>query len=300
MIENLIRKKIRNLFISTKIKVSTFLQGHRRSVFLGPGTEYADLREYVPGDDLKRVDWRASARRPGNLIVREYEVEKNINVMVLIDVSQSMLLGEGEPRISMAVKAAAALGYATINNRDFFGVGLYSSDVNLFLPPRGGRKHLFTALSKMVNVVPSGVTNLGEAVKEVASKLKRRGIIIVITDLHDKFEETLKGFRAAIAHGHDIQVIHITDPLEYVFPGKIGKVKFFDPQTNQPVVVDLSDPLERGVFYLALTEEIEKMKDFVKKLRALKIRVIEATTKDVIDQVLLAYYNSKRRGRGAK
>ncbi len=300
MLDNLLRKKIRNLFIDTRIKVSTFLQGHRRSVFLGPGTEYADLREYVPGDDLKRVDWRASARRPGNLIVREYEVEKNINIMVLIDASQSMLLGEGETRISMAVKAAAALGYSAISNRDFFGVALYSSDVHLYLPPRGGRRHLFTALSKMVNVVPSGTTNLGEAVKDVAAKMKRRGIIIVITDLHDKFEETIKGFRAAIAHGHDIQVIHITDPLEYVFLGKVGKVKFFDPKTNTPIVIDLANPLERGLYYLALTEEIEKMRDFVKKLRGLKIRVIEATTKDVIDRVLLAYYNSKRRGRGAR
>ncbi len=300
MLEPLLRRKLRNLFIQSRIKVTTFLQGHRRSVFLGPGTEYADLREYVPGDDLRRVDWRATARRPGNLIVREYEVERNVNVFVAIDTSQSMLLGEGSPRIRSAILAAAALGQATIGSRDFFGIGLFSSDIDLFLPPRGGRRHLYSALSKAIGVIPSGTTTLGSSIREVAGKLKRRSIIIVITDLHDNFEETIKGFRAAVSRGHDIHVIHISDPLEYVFPGRLGKVKIFDPSQKDPVVIDLSDPIERGIYYEALIQEIENMRNFVKTLRSLRIRVVEASTKDVVDQILLTYYSAKRRGKGSR
>ncbi len=289
----LMAKQVKDLAIIAKQKVATFLAGTRKSKFRGDGTDFADLREYIPGDDLRKVDWKATAKYQNKLVVKEYEQERNANVVILLDSSASMLLGKKEPRIKAAVEAIASLTHATIMNKDFIGFGAFSDKLAQFIPPKGGKSHEYFIFHKLLTLTPIGETNIGEALKEVSTTLKRQALILVITDLHDKLNETFRGFRIAKALNHEVQLLQISDYGEFVLPDNMGNVKFTNPKTKQPVTIDLSDPLARGLYDFAIFKKVQEIEAFKRKLRGLKIRVVETHTEDITQQVLLAYYSSK-------
>ncbi|MCE7738762.1 MAG: DUF58 domain-containing protein [Candidatus Heimdallarchaeota archaeon] len=289
-------KKLRRLEILAKEKTTSFLQGHRQSIFRGPGTEYADLREYIEGDDLRFVDWNASSRVPFKLIVRDYEQERNTNVILMLDTSYSMLLGEPNPRIKMAVEAIATLAYTVMNNRDNFGWVSFSEKIHKCIPARGGKTHLYHIFNEMLRIAPFGSTNIGETVKEIALAQKRRSIIIVLTDLHGNLEEAMDGFKVANVKHHDFKLFHIHDPEEFLFPKNPRQVKYQDPETGEIKIVNFSNLLERGKFMYELGLEIRKINEFKRKVRGLNIEVIDAPTTVLTEKLLLAYFGSKRRG----
>ncbi|MHA2249519.1 MAG: DUF58 domain-containing protein [Candidatus Kariarchaeaceae archaeon] len=292
----LLSKRIEGLSIIAREKVASFLSGNRRSLFLGHGTEFADLREYQTGDELRYIDWRASAKRFNTLIVRDFEVERNANVVLLVDASASMMLGRKEPRMKGAILSIASLAHAVIHNKDFFGFGAFSNSVSQFLHPRGGKSHEYYIYKQLLNLVPEGTTDIGEALIKVSTSLKRRSIIIVLTDLHDDTEGMIKGFRIARGFKHDVQVLQISDYGEYALPEKIGKIKFSHPDTNAPVVADFSDPIVSGIYSYEINKKLQEINNFKRKLRGLKIRVVETYSEDLTEKMLLAYFGSKQRG----
>ncbi len=290
----LLSKRIEGLSIIAKQKVASFLSGNRRSLFLGNGTEFADLREYQSGDDLRHIDWRASAKRHNSLIVREFEVERNANVVLLADVSASMMLGKKEPRMKAAIISIASLAHAAIQNKDFFGFGAFSDELSIFMPPRGGKAHEFYVYKQLLNIIPEGTTDLGNALIKISTSLKRRSIIIVITDLHDDNENLTKGFRIAKGFKHDLQVLQITDYGEFNFPGQIGKIKFPHPETKDQTVADFSDPIVSGIYSYEINKKINEIKSFKRRLRGLEIRVVETHSEDLTEKILLAYFGLKQ------
>ncbi len=289
-------KKLKRLEIISKERSTSFLQGHRRSIFRGPGTEYADLREYTEGDDLRFVDWNASSRVPFKLIVRDYEQERNTNVILMMDTSYSMLLGEPTPRIRIAVEAIATLAYTVMNNRDNFGWVSFSDKIHKYVPPRGGKTHLYHVFNEMLKIAPLGRTNIGHAIREIALAQKRRSIIIILTDLHCDLEGAMDGFKVANAKKHEIKLMHIHDPEEFLFPKQPRQVKFQDPETGEIMVVNFSNLLERGKFMFELGLQIKEINEFKRNIRGLNIDVIDAPTTVLIEKLLLAYFGSKRRG----
>ncbi|MDH5403836.1 MAG: DUF58 domain-containing protein [Candidatus Heimdallarchaeota archaeon] len=292
----LIRKRVEGLSLIAREKVSSFLSGNRRSLFLGHGSEFADLREYVYGDDLRHIDWRATSKRHDKLIVRDFEVERNTNVIFLLDSSASMLLGRKQPRIKQAVIAVASLANAVISNKDNFGFGAFSDSVGKYFAPKGGKSHEFHIYRTLLNLVPEGKTKLGEAITKVAMSLNRRSIIIVVSDLHDNQEEMIKGFKIAKGFHHEVQVIQMTDFREYNFPNKVGKIKFIHPESNDTVVADFTNPIVEGRYHYEMNKKIEELNKFKRKLRGLKISVIESYTEQLIEKVLLSYFKAKQRG----
>ncbi len=291
----LLAKQVKGLSILAREKVASFLTGNRRSLYRGQGTDFADLREYVVGDDVKYVDWRATAKKNGNLIVKEYDLERNTNVVLLLDASASMLIGKERARILMAIEAVASLAHATTQNKDFIGFGAFSDQVSIYIPPKGGVHHEFFIYRQLLNLIPMGSTNIGEAIKEVATSLNQRSLILVISDLHDDLENTLRGFRIARAFKHEVQLLQISDYGEFVLPDKLGKIKFINPDTGKPEVIDFTDPLSKGLYSYELNKRLENINSFKRKLRGLKVRVIESRTEDLIDRVLNAYYSTKSR-----
>lgn len=289
-------KRLKQLEILAKEKSTSFLQGHRRSIFRGPGTEYADLREYIEGDDLRFVDWNASSRVPFKLIVRDYEQERNTNVILMMDTSYSMLLGEPKPRIKLAVEAIATLAYTVMNNRDNFGWVSFSDKIHKYIPPRGGKLHLYHVFDEMLKTSPIGRTSIGETVKEIALAQKRRSIIIILTDLHGDLEGAMDGFRVARVKKHEIKLIHIHDPEEFLFPKQPRQVKYQDPDTGEIKAVNFSNLLERGRFMFELGLQIKEINNFKRNIRGLNIDVIDAPTTVLTERLLLAYFGSKRRG----
>ncbi|MHA1667938.1 MAG: DUF58 domain-containing protein [Candidatus Heimdallarchaeaceae archaeon] len=289
-------KKLKRLEIIAKQKSTSFLQGHRRSIFRGPGTEYADLREYVEGDDLRFVDWNASSRVPFKLIVRDYEQERNTNVILMMDTSFSMLLGEPVPRIKLAVEAIATLAYTVMNNRDNFGWVSFSEEIHKYIPPRGGKLHLYHIFNEMMKVSPFGKTNIGEVIKEISLAQKRRSIIIVLTDLHGNLEGAMEGFKVANIKRHEIKLIHIHDPEEFLFPKQPRQVKYQDPDTGDIKIVNFGNLLERGKYMFELGLQIKEINNFKRNVRGLNIDVIDAPTTVLVEKLLLAYFGSRRRG----
>lgn len=287
-------KKLKKLEILSKERSTSFLQGHRRSIFRGPGTEYSDLREYVEGDDPRFIDWNASSRIPFELIVRDYEQERNTNVVLMLDSSHSMLLGDPTPRIKLAVEASATLAYTVLNNRDLFGWASFSNTVHNYIPPRGGKLHFYHIIHEMLKTAPFGRTNIGEAVREIALSLKRRSIIILLTDLHGDLEGARKGFKVAKVKKHEIKLIHTTDPEEFLFPKNPRQIKYLDPETNDMKVVNFSNLLERGKYNYEAGLRIKEINDFKRSVRGLDIDVITAPTTYLTEKLLLAYFGSKR------
>lgn len=289
-------KKLKQLEIIAKEKSTSFLQGHRRSIFRGPGTEFADLREYIEGDDLRFVDWNASSRVPFKLIVRDYEQERNTNVILMMDTSYSMLLGDPIPRIKMAVEAIATLAYTVMNNRDNFGWVSFSDKIHKYIRPRGGKLHLYHIFDEMLKTSPIGRTNIGETVKEIALSQKRRSIIIILTDLHGDLEGAMNGFKVANVKRHEIKLIHIHDPEEFLFPKQPRQVKYQDPDTGEIKAVNFSNLLERGRFMFELGLQIREINNFKRNIRGLNIDVIDAPTTVLTERLLLAYFGTRRRG----
>jgi uncharacterized protein (DUF58 family) len=289
-------KKLRRLEIIAKEKSTSFLQGHRRSIFRGAGTEYADLREYVEGDDLRFVDWNASSRVPFKLIVRDFEQERNTDVVLLLDTSYSMLLGEPQPRIKMAVEAIATLAYTVMNNRDNFGWASFSEKVTNYIPPRGGKTHLYRIFNEMLKIAPIGITNIGESIHDISLTLKRRSIIIILTDLHGNLEEAMDGFKVANIKRHEVKLVHIHDPEEFLFPKNPRQVKFQDPETGEIITANFSNLLERGKFMYELGMQIKKINNFKRNVRSLNIEVIDAPTTVLTEKLLLTYFGTKRKG----
>ncbi|MCG3225691.1 MAG: DUF58 domain-containing protein [Candidatus Heimdallarchaeota archaeon] len=289
-------KKLKQLEIIAKEKSTSFLQGHRRSIFRGPGTEFADLREYIDGDDLRFVDWNASSRVPFKLIVRDYEQERNTNIILMMDTSNSMLLGDPIPRIKMAVEAIATLAYTAMNNRDNFGWVSFSDKIHKYIRPRGGKLHLYHIFDEMLKTAPTGRTNIGETVKEIALSQKRRSIIIILTDLHGDLEGAMDGFKVANIKRHEIKLIHIHDPEEFLFPKQPRQVKYQDPDTGEIKAVNFSNLLERGRFMFELGLQIREINNFKRNIRGLNIDVIDAPTTVLTERLLLAYFGTKRRG----
>ncbi len=293
---DLIAKRVRRLAVAAQIKVASFLSGNRRSLFLGNGTDFADLREYVYGDELKYVDWRATAKYQDKIIVKEFEVTRNANVMFVLDSSASMLMGRSGERIIPAVISIASLAHAVLRNKDLFGFASFSEDDTLFLNPKGGKAHEFLIYRKLLDIVPHGGTKIGEGIKHVATNLNKRSILIILSDLHDDLDSMYKGLKIAKGFNHDIIVIQLTDREDYILPKKVGKIKFKHPATNKPVTADFSDPIVSGRYAYEVNRKREELNSFIRKLRGLKIKVIRAFTEDMIEKILLAYFSEKQRG----
>lgn len=289
--------QLKGLELIARKKSASFLQGNRRSIFRGVGSEFAELRDYVPGDDLRHIDWGASARRPHKLIVREFEQERNTNVMIALDISLSMTLGQPQTRIKMAVEAAAALAYSVMNNKDNVGFAAFSDKTHNIIRPGGGKNHFYLVLNALLNTTPRGTTDLASSLKEIALSLPKRSLILVISDLHDFDEEADEGFKIGAALKHEVQIIHIHDPGEFPAIGNVGEVKFMDPESETVETIDLSDPLQRAQFMYEVYLRANHVRTFVRRMWGLNIQVVDSPTTVLVEQMLLAYFTAKSRGR---
>ena len=293
----LISKRIQNLAILAKEKVGSFLSGNRRSLYLGHGTEFADIREYVHGDEFRHIDWNQSAKHHNKLFVKEYEVERNSNVVFILDSSASMLLGKKEERIKPASISIASLAHAVIQNKDFFGFASFSDEKSQFLAPRGGKEHEFLIYRRLLNIIPGGKTDLGESIKTVAATLKKRSILIILTDLHLDLDELFKGLKIAKGFKHDVTVIQITDRGEFILPSKVGKIKFKHPSSGDQTIADFTDPIISGRYSYEINKVQREIYRFIQRLRGMKIRVVTSFTENLTEKFLLAYFSHKQRGR---
>ncbi|MES2707817.1 MAG: DUF58 domain-containing protein [Verrucomicrobiota bacterium] len=232
---------IEDLDLVSRTLVDGLLSGSHRSRGTGGGTEFHGYRDYVPGDDLRRVDWNLWARTD-RLCTRVMRAETNMPVYLLLDASGSMRTGNGPCRKwSWAARAAAALGLCALRGRDPAGLMLLTDRVTDFLPAKLGAAQFPEMLALLERSAPDGRSGLNAALHEARTLCGRRGVVILLSDLFTPDAEadrelvsTLGGWRAA---GHDVLVLHLLDPAEAVMP-KHGRFLTRDLETAQKVRTD--------------------------------------------------------------
>ncbi|MFH2094415.1 MAG: DUF58 domain-containing protein [Bacteroidota bacterium] len=230
-------KKVRKIEIKTRGLSRQIFAGEYHSAFKGKGMTFSEVREYQYGDSIRNIDWNVTARF-NHPYIKVYEEERELTVILLIDVSGSEEFGTNvQLKRSLTTEIAAVLSFSAIQNNDKIGVILFSDRVEKFIPPKKGKQHILRIIRELLEFEPqSKQTNMGEALRFFNNAIKKRSIAFVISDFLDKnFEDSLK----IAARKHDVIGLRIYDRRETDMPD-VGLVRFVDAETGKMKWVDTS------------------------------------------------------------
>lgn len=218
--------KVRSLELQARLIVEGYLSGMHKSPYHGFSVEFTQHREYVPGDDLKHLDWKVYSRL-NRFYIKQYEQETNLDLWVLVDTSDSMSYGSGERgadgkpllrKYDYACMAAAALCYLTLHQQDGVGLVTYDDAVRTFLRPSSQQSHL----KQIINILNRGPgpqrTQLAPILHDLADRIKRRGILVLLSDCFDEIDDILQGLKHLRHRRHEVVVMQVLDPAELDFP----------------------------------------------------------------------------------
>lgn len=229
-----------NLEFVARSVVEGFLIGLHRSPHRGFSVEFAENRPYVPGDDIRHVDWRMYARSD-RYYVKQYEEETNLRAYLAVDVSGSMdwtsAPGRLISKLDYARLLTASLAHLLLRQGDAVGLLAFDDRIRLRLQPRSTRRHLGSLLGSLVRLRGSGTTDAGGAVREVALRMRRRGLVVLISDLLVEPGQTLRALHFLRHRGHEVLVFHLMDPGERDLP-QSGDAVFFDPEDETEIRTD--------------------------------------------------------------
>jgi uncharacterized protein (DUF58 family) len=210
--------RVGNMELVAKQVVEGFLTGRHRSPYHGFSVEYLDHRAYTPGDEIRNLDWKIVARSD-KYYVKLYEEETNLRAYILLDCSSSMQFSSGDQsKLSWGSYLAAALTYLLLRQNDAVGLVEFDSGVRKFIPPRAHPTQFRRILDSLDGIEPGGETDVGAVLHEAAERTKRRGLIIVISDLIDNEESIASGLGHFRHNNHEVIVFHTMDPAELEFP----------------------------------------------------------------------------------
>ncbi len=230
--------RFKDLLVFARATVEGYFTGKHKSPYHGSSVEFADYKEYVPGDELKRVDWRVFGRTR-RLFVRQYEEETDMVIYLLVDVSASMnYAGTGrQSKYLLAAKIAAALAYLMIHQGDKAALALFAETVNQFLAPGGTRRHLHSLVMELERVQPSATTGMAQALQECNPLFKKRGRIVILSDFLTDQPEFFEALGQFIYRKFEILLLHVVDPDELNLPS-VNAARFEDMETRELVEVE--------------------------------------------------------------
>ncbi len=289
MIPREILKQVRRVEIATRGLVNEIFSGEYHSVFKGRGMNFAEVREYQYGDDIRAIDWNVTART-GAPFVKVFDEERELTVMLVVDVSAS---GEFGSRTRMkgelAVEICAVLAFSAITNNDKVGLIIFSDRIEKFVPPRKGRRHVLRVLRELLYFKPEGRgTDVAGALEYLARVVRRRAVVFVVSDF------LATGYRKALAvagRRHDTIVIRMSDPREQQLPA-VGFVELEDAETGEQVTVNLSDPVFRAAFEQDVAETRTARE---REFRKTGVDVIEITTDRPYTDRLMRFFRERAR-----
>jgi uncharacterized protein (DUF58 family) len=235
-----IADRVRRIEISTRRLSSEAFNGGVQSRFRGRGMDFDEVREYAPGDDIRAIDWKATARA-GHTFVKKYREERQLTVVFVVDVSASGSLGSGDStKREQGIEMAGVLALSAVRSDHRVGLAVFTDSVELYVPPARGRAHAFRLVSDLVAFEPRGRgTNLLGALRLVRDRLKRRAVIVIISDflLGEKGIEQAGPELRALAQHHDVVAIRLGDRLDRQLPAE-GLLTLEDAETGEVVEVD--------------------------------------------------------------
>ncbi len=232
-------REVRRIEITTRELVRDLVAGDYTSIFRGRGVEFAEVREYLPGDDVRGIDWNVTARL-GTPFVKRFHEERQLTLLLLVDVSASGGFGSAErTRRQLAAEVAAVLALAATRHRDRIGAAFYSDKVEWFAPPKSGRRQALSVVSQLLSYQPEGrATNLVQTLAFLEPLLRREAAVVVVSDFLDPSEWAALD---RLRWRHDVMAIQLSDPRERELP-PVGLVTLWDPESGDWQVVDTDDP----------------------------------------------------------
>ena len=262
MIPAEILKKVRLIEIKTRYIVNNIFGGEYHSAFKGMGMEFAEVREYYPGDDIRAIDWNVTART-GKPFIKKYDEERELTVMLIVDVSASGFFGTGESlKSDIMIELASILSFSAIKNNDKVGLLLFSDKIEEFIPPKKGKSHVLRVIREMIyHKAKDRKTDISIALEHIQKVLKRKSIIFLLSDFwDDSYQQTMK----LINKKHDLINIQILDKAEIAIP-KLGMVKFHDAETQKSAWIDTNNKQVQNISTKYIQNKNKVIKEFCKK-----------------------------------
>ncbi len=282
-------KKIKRIHIKSSRSVNNIMAGQYKSVFRGSGIEFEEVREYAPGDDVKTLDWKVSARL-GKPFVKLYKEERESIVMLLIDMSSSLKFGTfSGPKLEKVAEVASVLAFNAIKNNDKVGVIFFTDQVEKYIPPKKGASHIWRVIKEIFTFSPQGKgTNISEALDYLAKISRKRSFVFVLSDFLD--EGYLKSLRR-IRQKHEIIGVRIYDKGAFKLPGK-GIITLSDLETGRQIMFDAFNKKTQKEFTsIKQTAHNQTLGLFSKA----KSDVIELETSASVYDTLLQYFRFRER-----
>lgn len=287
MIPKEILRKVKRIEIQTRGLVNDVFSGEYHSVFKGRGMEFAEVREYQVGDDIRTIDWNVSARM-GHTYVKVFEEERELTVMLVVDVSSSGNFGTYERmKGEIAIEICALLAFSAIKNNDKVGLIIFTDRIEKFVPPKKGKMHVLRVLRELLYHKPRGkATNISMALEYLSRVIHRRSVVFLVSDfISDDYQKPLQ-----IANKrHDLVAITITDPREMELPD-IGLVELEDAETGEVTLLDTADAITRNMFS-AESSKSKEQRD--KMLRSMNVDTIDIRTDVSYVEPLIRFFRMR-------
>jgi len=265
-------KKVRQIEIRTNREVTDVLGGQYHSVFKGCGMEFEEVREYLPGDEVRSIDWNVTARF-GHPFIKKFKEERELTVMLVVDVSASGQFGSvRQSKNELAAELAAVLAFSAIRNNDKVGLIMFTDRIEKFVAPKKGRRHVLRVVREILAFQPQGTgTELSLALDYLNRVQRRRAVCFLLSDFQD--EDYQKPLRVA-GKRHDVVALSLRDPREEQLPA-VGVVELRDAETGDRALVDTFDAGVRDTFTKQAQARLESLRQ---SLRNSKVDQVEIRT----------------------
>jgi uncharacterized protein (DUF58 family) len=282
--------RLANMDLRARLIVEGFIAGLHRSPYHGFSVEFAEYRQYNAGEPARSVDWKIYGKTD-RYYVKVFEDETNLRATLMLDRSASMDFtgGAAVTKLRYATLLAAALGYLMIMQRDAVGLAVFDEGVNALVPHRSAKRHLLYLLSTLEGITPGASTAIAPALREMAERIKRRGLVVLFSDLFDDPTEVLNGLKAFRHRGHEVVVFHILDARELSLDYG-GEVRFVDRETGEKL---RTQPWFLGREYRRSVREWISRLERECKEAAIDYNLV--TTETSFDQALVRYLVKRRR-----
>jgi len=270
MIPEEILKKVRLIEIRTRSMVNSLFAGEYHSVFKGRGMEFSEVREYAPGDEVRSIDWNVTAR-VGRPFVKVFDEERELTVVLVVDASASGVFGsQAQMKGEIAVEISALLAFSAIENDDRVGLLIFTDEVEVFIPPKKGRRHVLRVIRELLYFRPrSRGTSIAAALEYLDRLLHRRSVVFLVSDFLDSdFDRALQ----LIGRRHDLIAINLEDPRERALPA-VGFLSLGEAETGDQVLVDTRSQRVRDAFARYQQTAAERQRHDFRRLGIDEIRV---------------------------
>ena len=289
MIPKDIIRKIRRIQITTSRKVTNVFAGQYQSVFKGVGMEFDEVREYLPGDEIRSIDWNVTARM-GHPYIKKFVEERELTIMILLDVSMSQRFGTVDSiKSDIAAEICSVIAFSATQNNDKVGMLTFTDRVEKVIPPRKGLRHVLRVIREALYNDPKGEgTDINNVLEHLNRVTTRRTITFVISDF---FAPDFKKTLSIMNKRHDVIAVTITDPAEVALED-VGLIKLHDAETKEPVVIDTSNRKMRNL-YKARTEKLIKARHQL--FRSVNVDNIDINTKGSYVEPLIRFFRTRER-----